>query len=313
MGSEKNWVAMTKKKDWKNLLLSSGVPLEYSIKSILENLGIDRPSEFSYIKRNEYGQDITFSVDIYANKLLHSNIFLEFFVECKYRHDNVKWIFTPSKYEVFFGPEFRDIFIILDHCNEKLKINSEEINEFHNLYDLCGKGIEILPNASNPEGIKRGIYQLKYCIVHKIVDSLKHQINKWLGSKEHCFILVPILVTTAQLWRMKEGATLEGIRESEDIEEICEKKDILLLHEEPNPTLIGHTLEHIMSNLTQGEMNILDEKLKKNWREEGLRFYMSYVANNFPSMFLIINYSRFEKAIKNCVSFFQTHSFLKQL
>ena len=302
---------MSNKKDWKNLLLSSGIPLEYSIKNIFEKFGIYRSSEFSYIKRNKYGQDTTFSVDRHASKLLHSNIYIDFFVECKYRHDNVKWIFTPSKYEIFFGPEFRDIFIILDHYNKKLKINSEEMNKFSGFYDLCGKGIEILPKSSNPQGIEEGIYQLKYCIVHKIVDSLKHQINKWLGSKEHCFILVPILVTTAQLWRMKEGIALEKIKESKDIEEICEKKDILLLHEEPNDALVSYTLEHLTSKLTQKEMNILDEELKKNWQKDGFGLYISYIANNFPSMFLVVNYKRFEKAIGNCINFFQTHSILR--
>jgi len=303
---------MSKSKSWKDLLLSSGVPLEYSVRNTFEKLGIDRPSEFSYEKKNEYGQDITFSVDIHATKVLKENIWLEFFVECKYRHDNVKWIFTPSKYELFFGPEFRDIFIILDQYNEKLKINSEELNKFSNLYDLCGKGTEILYDSHNPKGIKEGIYQLKHCIIHKVVDCLKHQISKLLGDEEHCFILIPILVTTAELWRIKQGITLEELRKSQEIEDTCEKKDILLLHEEPNDALIRYSFEHISSNLSLKEKDTLDARLKQNWHKNGLEWYISYISNNFPSMFVIINYNRFEKAIKNCISFFQSKSILKK-
>lgn len=302
---------MSKSRKWKDFLLSSGIPLEYSVRNMFENLGISRPSEFSYIRKNEYGQEIIFSVDIHATKILDRNVWLEFFVECKYRHDNVKWIFSPDKYEVFFGPKFRDLFVILDQYNQNLKINSDKISEFSKNYDLCNKGVEILSTSSNPSSVKEGVYQLKYCIIHKIVDGLKHQINNLLGHEEHCFILVPILVTTAQIWRIKPGITLENIREAEKIEDICERKDILLYHEEPNDDLIRYSLEHISTTLSPEERKLLDERLKTSWHKDGFRWFISYIANNYPSMFLIINHERFESAIKNCIRFFSSKEILK--
>jgi hypothetical protein len=88
------------KKTWKDHLLSSGVPLEYSVIRIFEELGIRDPGEYRYERATPDGLSQVFSVDVHAKKVdPHRDLHIECLVECKYRHDGTKWIppFLPCQ------------------------------------------------------------------------------------------------------------------------------------------------------------------------------------------------------------------------
>jgi hypothetical protein len=297
---------------WKDLFLSSGIPLEYLIRDTLKEFDFDVPSEYHYFRRNEYGQELLFSIDIHATKLIEpQNLYLEFFIECKYRHDSVKWIFTPEHYELL-GPKFRDLFITLDQLNRKLKIEGNQINKFSSNYALCGKGIEVQTKSTNPEGIRKGISQLKHGLAHEIIDCLRHQLYKWLGNEENCFVLIPILLTSAEIWRLKDKSSLNDIKKANNINDVCEKLDIILYHEEPTPDLKKYTFELFTKSFTQEEKSLLDKKLKDISSNKGYKWLETHFSNYYPSIFLIINHERFEMAISNCIKFFSSKDIIKQ-
>ncbi len=85
-------------KDWKEHLLSSGIPLEHSARQVLQRYASGRVSEFRFERANENGIPTVFSVDLNAT-LITEDFWLEVFVECKYRHDNVVWVFTPERFD----------------------------------------------------------------------------------------------------------------------------------------------------------------------------------------------------------------------
>ena len=87
------------KKTCEDHLLSSGVPLEYSVISIFEELGIRDPGEYRYERKTESGLPQVFSVDVHAVKVdPRRDLHIECLVECKYRHDGTNWVFMPMEY-----------------------------------------------------------------------------------------------------------------------------------------------------------------------------------------------------------------------
>ena len=57
------------KKSWKDHLLSSGVPLEYAVARIFEQLEIWRPGEFRYERKDPDGVPRVFSVDVHSSHI----------------------------------------------------------------------------------------------------------------------------------------------------------------------------------------------------------------------------------------------------
>ena len=60
------------KKEWKDYLLSSGLPLEQSVIQALRALGIEWIKEYTYERFNEKGIPTIFLVDIHA-QVIESN------------------------------------------------------------------------------------------------------------------------------------------------------------------------------------------------------------------------------------------------
>ncbi len=72
------------KKTWKDHLLSSGVPLEYSVIRIFEELGIRDAGEYRYERKTADGVAQVFSVDVHAKKIdSHRGLNIECLVECE--------------------------------------------------------------------------------------------------------------------------------------------------------------------------------------------------------------------------------------
>lgn len=90
---------------WKDHLLSSGTPLEYSVLRALADLGVIDPTEHRYQRVNEHGITTEFSIDVLDRDIdTVRNLWLEMFIECKYRHDSTRWVFTPVDYSNSTAP-----------------------------------------------------------------------------------------------------------------------------------------------------------------------------------------------------------------
>jgi len=223
------------KKNWKDYLLSSGIPLEHSVIRIFEKLGIFRPIEFRYERNIETGVRKIFSVDVYTTYLDEKrNLWIEILVECKYRNDKTKWIFMPAEYGESLRPDFSSLFVTLDEAVVERSFKRNDSIYFKRMYPLCEKGIEILPKDINPQSINHAISQLRYAIPNLAATALRHQAEDALGKPEPIFVILPIIVTTAEIWRLYPDVTIETLRDSEDLKEVASLHDIVLLHEEPD-------------------------------------------------------------------------------
>src|SRR3990172_413536 len=145
------------KRTWKDHLLSSGLPLEQSVIQSLRKLDILDPREYKYERINEAGIPTLFSVDIHATRM--GPVWLELFIECKYRHDGTRWVFTPDEFNFGRDEAFQDMFILLDTFAGGYSVDRNLINRQFKKDDLCRKGIEILRDDANPKSIEQSIQQ----------------------------------------------------------------------------------------------------------------------------------------------------------
>ena len=300
------------KKSWKDHLLSSGVPLEYSVGRIFQDLVGDQPSEFTYERDDADGIRKVFSVDVQSSQMdTTRNFWLEVLVECKYRHDGTQWVFTPQQYEPLLGVDFNDAFVILDHCCIDRNIDRNVIAKFRGQYPLCGKGIELLPDSANPKSIEQAIRQLRHAVVAKALDALEHQVDELLGNPTPLFVIAPIIVTTAELWRLKPGTTVEDVRRAEKIDLVADAHDILVVHQRPDNLDEKESMQAILNSFQEDRRLELESRLK---RTSGIspRLFAQHFGRYNPSLFVVIRYERFRAAASNLLRFFAQADMIKQ-
>jgi len=293
------------KKSWKEHLLSSGLPLEQSVIQVFQGLGIDKPKEYKYERINENGIPTIFSIDVHATHMhLEHNLWLEIFCECKYRHDGTRWIFTPDEFGRWPRPKFRDTFMVMDQITGRRSINIDKLDSFSRKYDLCGKGIEIFENDANPKTIEQCIQQLSYASIEQALDALIHQVDDLLGTPTPIFVIVPIIVTTAELWRLNSGVTVEDIRRANELYEVAEQRDIMIIYQEPDNKRSQDTLTKFNKSLSDEQKVKIENKLKgTKWR--GYHLFATTFSSKYPSLFVTINYKHFSSAMENLMSFFE--------
>src|SRR4051812_48864672 len=97
-----------KKKDWKDYLLQSSLPLEQIVSEKLDSNQWHIDGEFPYVRPNEQDINTEFSVDLRAFALAESiesgdidtYASLDLLIECKYNYPGTRWVFSaPPKAE----------------------------------------------------------------------------------------------------------------------------------------------------------------------------------------------------------------------
>lgn len=302
------------KKSWKDHLLSSGLPLEQSVVQILAKLGVEKPTEYKYQRNNEFGIPTIFSIDVYATQIYDlepQELWLDIFCECKYRHDAVRWIFTPDEFGRWPRAKFKDAFIILDQLAGNQIFDTDYLDRFSDKYDLCSKGIEILENDANPKSIEQCIQQLRYGLIDKVLDAFIHQVDELLGTPSPIFILLPIIITTAELWRIRPGTTIQNIRDSSELHEVGDRCNVLTVLEKPDNLSIQYTYGKLNEGLTNDQKTKIDRRLKE-LKLPGYLNFLSSFSSRYPSMFFVFNYKHFATGMKNLLSFFNNQDLIKE-
>jgi hypothetical protein len=300
------------KRTWKDHLLSSGLPLEYSVARILERLSSWEPGEFRYERKDPEGVSRVFSIDVHSSHIdVKRNFWLETLVECKYRHDGTKWVFTPREYDPLFGQDLKGVFVTLDQCCADRQLNRDLVAEFRTHYPLCGKGVELLPDDTNRKTIEQAVQQLRHAVVAKALDAIVHQLDELLGSPTPLFVVVPIIVTTAELWRLRPGTTIEDVRKANEIQSIGDSHDLVVLHQEPDNIDKRQAVERFYETLGENQIKRFDGLLNATMKGS-FQSFVDYFASYSLSLFVIIRYERFELAMKNLHRFFAQDTLVQE-
>ncbi len=212
-------------KSWKDALLGTGLPLEHDVKEYLKKRDCIARFEYSYLRPDEHRVERQFSYDVDAS-LIRPPHFVDFMVECKYRHPSVKWLFAPDEYG---GPdelEPNDFMHAMDHF---VNIDFAHGGTFpRTLGPCCSKGVELTTEGANDKAIVQAISQLAFGFVSHVVDAIEHQVFRLLAGA-FIFYHVPTIVTTARLYRLNDDVTIDMIRSAAEVEDVASEQDCLVL------------------------------------------------------------------------------------
>ncbi len=163
--------------------------------------------------------------------------------------------------------------------------------DYEPLAPLCGKGIEINSEGQNHKSISQAMNQLSYAMAEKILDGMIHQIEKLLGSSEIIFYNIPIIVTTANLFRLNENVTIEQIKQSNDLSDVSTEAECLILKSTIGKDLEKYNIEIFCRFMDKYGKDYLNDKLKSFSKDIG--FVLSVIAKNYcPEAFVIIHFSK---------------------
>jgi len=281
---------MSKDNKWKEYLLKSGIPLEYEIKEFLDKKLCVSNFEYTYFRKDKSDVLTEFSYDI-DSSYINPPHFVDLMIECKYRHESTKWLFLPESYG---GPNeigFTSFMHPNDHFNEQGHFRFS--NFPFQLAPLCSKGVEITSQGQNPKTITQAISQISYAMAEKVTDGIYHQVDEILSKNFNgtIFYNIPIIITTAELYRIKENSSIDLIKKSDNLEEIATKENCLVIKNNAGVDLENYNLSIYQKFINEFGREKLEKKL--NTFNKDLDFVMSVIAKHYcPSCLVVIHYSK---------------------
>lgn len=299
-----------KSKKWKDVLLSSGLPLEHLVSKKLSELGIYVSGEYSYLRPNENGIDTEFSVDLWAFNFIEENkgnedfwASINFAIECKYSHQNTKWLFSPYSND---NDTFSDGYIktFQDLCVKKIDVR--QLHAFDENLPYCIKGVELHEKDSNPYTITKGLNQLKYATVQLSKRFIADQVCSHPDDLEIVF-LCSILVTTASLYVFKKGLSLDDFHKANDMLDIADEVDSLVVSQRRSLQLeeyVDRATAKLCSSHTEIEKRLEEiDRVLAGSDFEGYQvsnsFFLKDVMGSASERILVVNFSSLDKVINN--------------
>ncbi|MBT2561189.1 hypothetical protein J7E50_10135 [Pedobacter sp. ISL-68] len=280
---------MANKSNWKEHLLKSGIPLEFEIKKYLDTKKCVNNFEYTYFRSNEENNLTEFSYDLDSSYIVPPH-FVNLMIECKYRHETTKWVFLPEEYGRVDEINFTSFMHKNAHFNTVPSYTPEFPLKFA---PLCSKGIELTSDGQNPKTITQAIHQLSYAMAGRIINGMHHQIDDVLRESfgNTIFYDIPIIVTTAKLFRIKEDVAIETIKSANEIEDISSEEPFLVVK-----TTAGIELETYNKMIFQEFVKEYDKetlkKLLKSFNKD-VDFVMSVIAKNYsPTCMIVLHYSK---------------------
>ncbi|HUW81274.1 MAG TPA: hypothetical protein VMZ31_00600 [Phycisphaerae bacterium] len=239
-----------KQDKWKEALLRSGVPLEISVAQALSGREWFVHDELSFTVVRPDKSTVVRSVDIHA--WWSSPVAeLRVLAECKYRRDGIKWFFvgnpcaqldrtawvTSCLVGPFVPPWYYDgpcVFPPVVYFAHRPR-NPNDL-----LLPVVRKGVEIIPGdqgsdkvakSSDESRIKTALYQVRYgvaAVQYGFPPLAKEELDSYVSS-HHFHFTIPMVVTTAELFILKDQIGVKEVRGAQDIEEIAERSPALIV------------------------------------------------------------------------------------
>jgi hypothetical protein len=238
----------TKKTDktWKDALLKTSMPLEYLVAQQLHNLKCGIQGEYHYLRPNEEEILTEFSVDIWSMSHLQKKDIpmwacLHLLVECKYCYPGIKWLFAPhTKSDL---ENILEIGVISTHdqlCTRQI-YDKRPLWRLSNKFPKCYKGVELHSKDATAQNIERGRSQLIYAIPRLAIHLIESQMITFNNEDLDINFICPILVTTADLYVLKDGLDLNDFKKAKTQDDIAIEVPALIL---TNP------YSHLFTNYT---------------------------------------------------------------
>jgi hypothetical protein len=272
-------------KNWKNLLLKSGLPFEYEVKQKFVENQCTVWDEYQYSKLDENNIEKDFSYDLDANYWRGCSI--DFMIECKYKTKETDWFFLPDSYAYQDEVVSDDFFNITDYfVNERFKFGRTNFREKEYLGPLCQKGVEIFENNYVESNIRKAINQISYAFVEKIIQGIDEQLNVETFY-DTAFVSIPIIVTNAKLNIINVDISTQDIKKANKVEDISEQKSFVVHRRKISNDLKKHNLKKLNEYFNSTNKEYAEKHLCGHQNVELLIETLS----EMPSTILIMSHS----------------------
>ena len=306
----------------KDTILKTGIPLEISVVNKILKYDLDELGEVEYEREGKI-----FSTDIHTEKQfkISKNMYIlfNFVIECKYKTKNHNWFFmqfprgnnysmrSDARNEVFdvlFRAILKKIGCKFDNIK---KISELRVRNFFDV-KVADKAVEVINDKFDPNTIKKALHQAVFgsVVIHKdsmhyILESLpleldSQSIQDFYKNKDDVAPLIsvtlPIIVTTAKLYRLQEDISLEDIENEKDISNIFEEEKGMLLF-----NLNHETVWKFSNEIFKKEPLPIDDATINLIRSSDKYFNTDRLHNCNPGYVYIINYEHFDELFSKCL------------
>ncbi|MBI5000928.1 MAG: hypothetical protein HZB92_05305 [Euryarchaeota archaeon] len=152
-------------------------------------------------------------------------------------------------------------------------------------FPMCNKGIELLENDINSESINHAIFQVLFGVPNNTINEIASNIKSGgIGDEVQVHITVPVVVTTAELYLLNKGISIESIKKSSKTDMILTK--VNSIEYQLNPPL--HLKEY---------SRFLIMKYQKNLPEK-LYECLIHDTEYIPSRVYLFNYNNLTSELK---------------
>lgn len=240
---------------WKDLLLKSSLPLEHVVAATLARLQWYVEGQYTYARTNEAGLSTDFSVDLHACKhyssKTHSLARLDLLVECKYASPGVRWLFLPYPATTLIDSGCGMIKVIDKGTNKKAK-DRRPLDAAESDLEYCIRGIALHEGGCDEQAIMRGAAQLRYAMPHLCTARMSDSVIDWCDEDIAVKFACAILVTTAPIYCLKHGLSLEQVYAAKELEDVADRRDSVLLWEQSSPDLTKYA-RHLYGQMASPE------------------------------------------------------------
>jgi hypothetical protein len=217
-------------KDWKELLLRSGVPLEYDVARVLANEGFDVDADFPYMRR-DVGGSKEHSVDLQASLFDEPTpedlLCIRLLIECKYRSPEKKLLLLQDPNVSNPIRTLGGTVIGFDKFMP-FYLDGEPLVAIERELPVAYKGVELHSNDAVEGDFSRALHQLRYGVPALVRRSIEfsmfgHPVD-W-----HPLFFGKVLVTNAPIILVNEDTGVEAVRNAKDIEGIGKEIDVAVM------------------------------------------------------------------------------------
>lgn len=255
-------------KDWKEVLLRSGVPLEYEVAQLLASKGFDVDADFPYMRRDVEGEK-EHSVDVLATKWLESgkadSTHICVLLECKYRSPEKTLLLfeaPPSPHapiDVGGTVHAYDEFVpyyLKDDCFRRVEES----------LPIVYKGLELHTNDAVERDFRRSVEQLRYAApvaLRRAFDMtfFGHPADNgaWFFAK--------VIVTNARVMLVGADIDVEKVQAAKELEEVATEIDGAILFSEYGPDYERH-FRGVFADVAD-KMRVSAKRVAKYVKDEG--------------------------------------------
>ena len=204
---------MPKEERWRADVLSSSLPLEYQVASVLVNSGFSVTADYSYTvpeSAKEYSVDIAAFDLVFKGGNGYHDIAasLQLLVECKYRRPDTIWLFIPDPNNADWAQRRPGATLRTVDQFSPIIVPADATGAFDGRLRTALKGTEVRlwkrdSNRVDDEELRHGIDQLQFAIAPMLMEHVRENLEEATNyEKWHTVLplfILPLMVTTADI------------------------------------------------------------------------------------------------------------------